>query len=239
MGRFARGIKINMSAKRGGFDRRLLSLQGVERNARQRIDAVELLSRIPDRIATMFFFDPQYRAVLDKLAFGNEGERQQGRAALKSMSDGDIAFVIEEAGRVLNPSGHLLLWMDKFSLASGHWRRWVRHAPQLEIVDLISWNKMRPGMGRRTRCQTEFLIILQKVPLRAKDIWTDHRLTDFWTESSDRGIHAHAKPYQLTERLIRAATQRGDLVIDPCAGGYGVLEACRASGREFIGGDLI
>lgn len=203
------------------------------------MDAVELLSRVPDRIAALFFFDPQYRAVLDKLAFGNEGARQVGRAKLKSMDDDDIAFVIEEAGRVLLPSGHLMLWMDKFSIASGHWHRWLRRAPMLNVVDLICWNKLRPGMGRRTRGVTEYLVILQKAPIRAKDVWTDHGIRDGWSESSDRRIHPHAKPYVLTERLIRAASKRGDLIIDPCAGGYGVLEACQASGREFIGGDLI
>jgi site-specific DNA-methyltransferase (adenine-specific) len=229
-----------MSAKSGkGVDRRLLSLKNVERNARQRIDAVELLSRLPDRIAVMFFFDPQYRAVLDKMAFGNEGARQIGRAKLKSMDDDTIAFVIEEAARVLHPSGHLMLWMDKFSLASGHYLRWVRRAKSLQIVDLITWNKLRPGMGRRARCVSEFLLVLQKLPTRAAGVWTDHSINDGWLESSDRGIHPHAKPYVLTERLIRAASRRGDLIVDPCAGGYGVLEACRASGREFIGGDLI
>jgi site-specific DNA-methyltransferase (adenine-specific) len=225
-------------AKSRGMDRRLLSLK-IERNARQRMDAVELLEAIPDRIAVLFFYDPQYRAVLDKLAFGNEGAKQVSRAKLPTQTDSDIAFVVEEAQRVLKPSGHMMLWMDKFSLASGHWRRWVRRASQLEVVDLIAWNKLRPGMGRRARCVTEYLVVLQKQPTRAKDVWTDHRITDSWMESSDRRIHAHAKPYVLTERLIRACTERGDLVVDPCAGGYGVLEACRASGREFIGGDLI
>lgn len=225
-------------AKSRGMDRRLLSLK-IERNARQRMDAVELLEAIPNRIAVMFFFDPQYRAVLDKMKFGNEGAKQVQRARLPSMNDPDISFVIEEAHRVLKPSGHLMLWMDKFSLASGHWHRWVRRSPGLEVVDLIAWNKLRPGMGRRARCVTEYLAVLQKKPTRAKDVWTDHRITDSWMESSDRRIHAHAKPHVLTERLIRACTERGDLVVDPCAGGYGVLEACRASGREFIGGDLI
>lgn len=228
-----------MGTKRNGVSRRLLSLTNVERNARQQIDAIELLSRIPNSIAAMFFFDPQYRAVLDQLKFGNEGKRQSARAKLRAMSDDDIAFVVEEAARVLHASGHLCLWMDKFSLASGHWRRWLRRAPKLKVVDLISWNKLRPGMGRRTRCVTEYLVIAQKEPTRAKGVWTDHRMLDSWTESTDRGIHPHAKPHVLTERLIRAATRRHDLVVDPCAGGYGVLEACRLSGREFIGGDLI
>lgn len=228
-----------MRSKSSGGNRRLLYLKGLERNARQQMDAIELLARVPDRIAAMFFFDPQYRAVLDKLSFGNEGTRQIGRAKLKSMDDDTIAFVIEEAARVLAPSGHLMLWMDKFSIASGHHLRWLRRTRSLQIVDMITWNKMRPGMGRRARCVSEFLLILQKLPTRAAGVWTDHGINDGWSESSDRRIHPHAKPYVLTERLIRAASKRGDLIVDPCAGGYGVLEACRASGREFIGGDLI
>jgi DNA modification methylase len=42
----------------------------------------------------------------------------------------------------------------------------------------------------------------------------------------------------LIERLIRATTKAGDLVVDPCAGSYVVLEACRVSGRQFVGCDL-
>lgn len=225
-----------MAKRRGGG--RLLSLN-VIRNGRQQMDAVELLSRLPDRIASLFFFDPQYRAVLDKLAFGNEGERQKGRARLPSMTDETIAFVVEEAERVLRPSGHLALWMDKFSLASGHWSRWTRRAGHLSTVDLLAWNKMTFGMGRRLRCRTEYLVLLQKVPARAAGIWKDHSMTDSWSEMSSTSVHPHAKPFVLTERIIRACTDRGDLVVDPCAGGYGVMEACRASGREFVGCDLL
>jgi site-specific DNA-methyltransferase (adenine-specific) len=219
-------------------NRRLLYLKGIERNARQQIDAVELLSRIPDRLAALFTLDPQYRAMLDKLEFGNEGVRQSARAALKSMNDDTISFVVEEGARVLKPSGIFLLWMDKFSLASGHWHRWTRRAKSLQTVDLLCWNKMRPGMGRRLRCVTEYLVILQKTPTRAKGCWSDHSIRDAWSESSDRRIHPHAKPYVLTERLIRATTKAGDVIIDPCAGGYGVLAACQATGRNFIGGDI-
>lgn len=228
-----------MTAKGRRFDRRLLSLQGIERNARQKMDAVDLLSRLPDRIASLFVVDPQYRAVLDKLAFGNEGARQKGRASLPSMNDDQIAFLIEEGQRVLRPSGHLAVWMDKFSMASGHWHRWTRRARHLSVVDMVAWNKLTFGMGRRTRGRTEYLAILQKDPARAKGAWTDHSITDCWTETANQALHPHAKPYQLTERIIRACTSRGDLVVDPCAGSYVVLEACKSSGRECIACDLI
>jgi len=221
-----------------GIDRRLLSLK-VERNARQRMDAVELLEKIPDRIAKLVIVDPQYRTGLDHLKFGNEGSRQKARYKLPQMTDDTIAFMVEEAARIMKPSAHLAIWLDKFSIGTGQHLKYLRRARSLQVVDLLSWNKLRTGMGRRFRCVTEYLVLAQKLPIRAQGVWTDHRINDCWSESTDRRIHAHAKPYVLTERLIRACTDRGDLVVDPCAGGYGVLEACLASGREFIGGDLI
>jgi site-specific DNA-methyltransferase (adenine-specific) len=211
----------------------------VERNARQRMDAVELLEKIPDRIAKLVIVDPQYRTGLDHLKFGNEGSRQKARYKLPQMTDDTIAFMVEEAARIMKPSAHLAIWLDKFSIGTGQHLKYLRRARSLQVVDLLSWNKLRTGMGRRFRCVTEYLVLAQKLPIRAQGVWTDHRINDCWSESTDRRIHAHAKPYVLTERLIRACTDRGDLVVDPCAGGYGVLEACLASGREFIGGDLI
>lgn len=210
----------------------------VERNVRQRMNGRALLRSLPDRSAALAVIDPQYRAMLDRQAYGNEGARQKGRAALQAMTDADIADFVEEVERVLKPSGHLLLWMDKFSLASGHYHGWLMRAPALAVVDLVAWNKLRIGMGRRTRCVTEYVVVAQKDPVRGKGIWTDHSIPDSWQEYSDRSVHAHAKPYVLTQRLIRATTKRGDLVVDPCAGGYGVLDACQASGREFVGCDL-
>ena len=38
--------------------------------------------------------------------------------------------------------------------------------------------------------------------------------------------------------LIAAVTEPEDLVLDPEAGGYSVLEACKTLDRDFIGGDI-
>jgi site-specific DNA-methyltransferase (adenine-specific) len=149
-----------------------------------------------------------------------------------------IGILIREIGRVLKPSAHLFLWVDKFMIGEGRHARLLAAAPELRIVDILCWNTLRFGMGRRLRCTTEYLVVAQKPPIRAKGVWTDRAIRDCWTEQSDRDVHPHAKPSQLTERLIRAVTRRGDLVVDPCAGGYGVLEACRLSGREFVGCDI-
>lgn len=211
----------------------------IKRDARNRFDGLDLLRCTYDREVAAVFFDPQYRAMLDKMAFGNEGKtRERARIALPQMDDATIKSFIAEIQRVLKPSGHLFFWVDKFTIGSGLHARYIRPFKDLAIVDLIHWNKMRPGMGRRARCRSEYIVVVQKQPTRAKGIWIDHRIDDSWSEQSDRSVHPHAKPHQLTERLIRATTKRGDVIVDPCAGSYVVLDACIASGRTFVGCDL-
>lgn len=210
-----------------------------QRNVRQRMSGYALLCLIEDRAAALVVMDPQYRAVLDELDYGNEGARQKARAKLPQMNDGKIVRFVRQAERILKPSGHLILWVDKYTIGEGRHVRLLEQSPGLKIVDLMCWNTLRFGMGRRTRGSCEYIIIAQKLPVRAKGIWTDRSMRDCWPEQSDRSIHPHAKPTQLTERLIRTMTKRGDLVVDPCAGGYGVLTACIASGRQFLGCDLM
>lgn len=206
-------------------------------DARNRIDGLTLLSAIRQESAAAAFFDPQYRGVLDKLSYGNEGvQRGQGRAGLPQMAEDDIRAFLAELDRTLQKSGHLFLWVDKFHLCEGI-PPWLKDT-RLEIVDMIVWNKERIGMGYRTRRTVEYLVVLQKRPKRARGVWTDHALPDVWAERVPK-VHPHAKPIELQKRLILAVTQPGDWVIDPAAGSFSVLAACEAAGRRFLGGDLL
>ncbi len=92
-------------------------------------------------------------------------------------------------------------------------------------------------MGYRSRRKSEYLLVLQKSPIRAKGGWTDHAIPDVWAEKTTK-VHPHSKPVELQERLIAATTKEGDYVLDPAAGGYSALEACRSVGKDFIGGDI-
>jgi site-specific DNA-methyltransferase (adenine-specific) len=207
-----------------------------KRNVAQRGDALDLLTSLPDACAALAFFDPQHRPVLDKLAYGNEGARQGARCSLPQMSDAFIEQCCRESARVLRPSGYLMLWVDTFKLCQAHH---LRIADALPCVDLIAWDSLRPGMGYRSRRRGDYLLVLQKPPLRAKATWRDHSISSRWVEKVNRKIHPHAKPVGLIERLIAAVTLPGDLVIDPAAGGFGVLYAALRLGREFIGCDAV
>jgi len=50
--------------------------------------------------------------------------------------------------------------------------------------------------------------------------------------------HPHQKPKELIKALISATTNEGDLIIDPCAGSFVVLEICQELKRKFLGCDL-
>ena len=209
----------------------------VKVNYRNIIDGIELLNNISDRTIKVAFFDPQYRGVLDKLSYGNEGkQRGKQRSSLTQMSEETIIKFLSEIERVLLPSGYLFLWVDKFHLVEGI-KGWFEKLPSMQTVDMITWNKMKMGMGYRTRRQSEYLIVLQKAPILAKSTWTIHNIPDIWSEKSHK-IHPHSKPIELQKQLILATTNEGDFVCDPAAGGYSVFEACLLSNRNFIGGDI-
>jgi site-specific DNA-methyltransferase (adenine-specific) len=208
---------------------------GFVSNAPNQADGLELLRALDADSFSLCIFDPQYRGVLDKQKYGNEGSRQKTRSVLPQMHEGTIISFIREIDRTLMPSGHLLLWTDKFHLCTGitHWLT----GTDLNTVDLIVWNKMRMGMGYRTRRMSEYCLVLQKAPLRAKGVWLAHDIPDVWNERLAVKF-AHAKPVGLQARLIEALTNLGDIVVDPAAGSYSVLDACRRAKREFLGCDI-
>lgn len=209
----------------------------VKINYKNRIDGIELLNHIQEASLKIVFFDPQYRGILDKLSYGNEGKRRgKKRSNLTQMSEQTIVEFLTEIERVLSPSGYLFLWVDKFHLVEGV-KSWFNDLPSMQTVDMITWNKMKMGMGYRTRRQCEYLIVLQKTPLLAKSTWTLHNIPDVWNEKTYK-IHPHSKPIELQKQLILATTNEGDFVCDPAAGGYSVFEAAKLVKRNFIGGDI-
>ncbi len=206
-------------------------------NAKNNAEGRELMSCIDDDSVSAVFFDPQYRGILDKLKYGNEGKsRGRARSELQQMDETTITTFIREINRVLKESGHLFLWVDKFHLCQGVLDWFID--TELHCVDMIVWDKGKIGMGYRTRRKSEYLIVFQKAPVKAKGCWTDHTIPDVWEEKISGKTHPHSKPVELQKRLIAAVTVEGDVVLDPAAGSFSVLTACRELGRDFIGGDI-
>jgi site-specific DNA-methyltransferase (adenine-specific) len=216
-----------------------LVLDNLQKNVQQKMDGLVLLGKIPSKSIPLVFFDPQYRTILDKQGYGNEGQRQVGRAHLPQMTDETIHIFLQEIERILLPTGHLMWWVDKFILLNT--LKLLTEKINFQLVDMITWDKQRMGMGYRTRRCSEYLVIFQKPPIRAKNVWQLHNIPDVWIEKISKGDknHAHAKPMKLQSALIEAVTNFDDTVVDPAAGGYSVLKAAHAVGRQFLGADLL
>jgi site-specific DNA-methyltransferase (adenine-specific) len=207
-----------------------------QHNISQYGDALALLQSLSDSCAPLAFFDPQHRENLDKLKYGNEGARQRDRCKLPQMSSEYIDECCRELARALMPSGYLMLWQNAFQTCQGHH---LRLADVLQCVDLIAWDNQRLGMGYRARRRGDYLVILQKPPIKARATWrTKPTIPDRWPEKVDRKLHPHIKPIGLISALIEAITSLGDLVVDPAAGSFVVMRAAKQLGREFIGCDL-
>jgi site-specific DNA-methyltransferase (adenine-specific) len=212
------------------------------------MDGLELLDGIDCEEVDACIFDPQYRGIMDSLDYGNEGARQKGRALLQQMSDVVIVTFLTEITRVLKPSCYLFLWIDKYILCEGSHKGWfepinlpflTNHKPVMNLVDSITWDKQSFGMGYRSRKSSEYLLIYQKSPKTIKS-WKDKSIRDVWSEKilHPRLGHPHKKPIELTTRLINSVTELGDIILDPCAGSFSTFDACKLSGRQFIGCDI-
>ena len=206
-------------------------------DTRLKMDGLVFLSKLPANAIPVAFLDPQYRGVLDKMAYGNEGKnRGQRRSALQQMNEDRIGEFIKGIDRSLIPSGHLFLWVDKFHLCQGV-RDWFE-GTDLEIVDMLTWDKGTFGMGYRTRRRAEYCVVLQKHPRRAKGVWNIHTIPDVIRETASRKDHPHAKPVDLQGDLLAAVSHEGDFVIDPAAGSFSVMAAAMQRNRTFLGCDL-
>lgn len=214
---------------------KLIIPTGIRLDAPNKFDGLTFLRDLRPESFPLCFFDPQYRGLLDRQRYGNEGDRQRARTELRQMPEGEIRQFLRGIDRALMPTGHLLFWTDKFHLCTGI-GPWL-DGTNLDIVDLIVWNKLRIGMGYRTRRISEYLVVMQKAPRRAKGVWALHDIPDVWDEKMTGG-GPHAKPIGLQSRLIEATTNPRDVVLDPAAGSYSVLKACQRLNRHFLGCDI-
>jgi site-specific DNA-methyltransferase (adenine-specific) len=202
---------------------------------------LELLRSTPSDSTPLVFLDPQYRENLDRLKFHNEGSRQGDRANLPQMSAALIHEFGVESARVVMPGGYIARWCDKFALAEG-----LVGIDGLKRVDWLTWDTGTFGMGWRARQRGQHLVFLQKPPIHTRKKkgalrpWLGKpSIPDVWCEKIVNRRHPHQKPFGLLRALIETLSLPGDIIVDPCAGSFVVLDAAHACGRRFLGTDLI
>jgi len=206
-------------------------------------DALALLCAIPSESTKLTFWDAQYRQLLQKLRYGNEGvSRGKRRKKLPAMTQEYIAACDREIARISMPSGYCARWVDEFQLLNSLFK-----IGGLEHVGVVHWDGGRPGMGGRIRNVGGSLVFLQKPPIgvRAKTLpvkWATNpiiRAVHYETIRFPRSAHPHRKPIGLIAEIIQAVTNPGDTVIDPAAGSFVVMDAALGTHRHFLGTDIL
>ena len=97
----------------------------------------------------------------------------------------------------------------------------------LDDVGLIHWPKKGKVPAFRRYLDQYGGVALQ-------DVWTDIPIA----LGKERMGYATQKPLALLERIIRASTNEGDVVLDPFCGCATTLEAAHKLGRQWIGIDI-
>lgn len=112
-------------------------------------------------------------------------------------------------------------------------RHWAFVPDTLERMDAegkIHWPKKAGGMPMLKR----YLDEQRGVPLQ--DVWTD--IKPIHNMAADRLGYPTQKPIELLDRIIRASTNKGDVVFDPFAGCGTTIYAAVKNERRWIGCDI-
>lgn len=92
-------------------------------------------------------------------------------------------------------------------------------------------NRIRP---RQVINRWKPVVIFSKGPWQKRRQWRDVCMVN----EKEKEWHPWQQPLKDVEHWIRQFTKPGDLVVDPCGGGFTAAVACYRLGRRFIGCDI-
>jgi adenine specific DNA methylase Mod len=101
-------------------------------------------------------------------------------------------------------------------------------------------NWWREGKIHKTKSGTYRLkVYLNKLPGKlVSDLWIDKEVPPLQGRSGESLGYPTQKPVALLERIIKASSNDGDLVLDPFCGCGSAIEAAHKLGRRWIGIDI-
>ena len=228
-------------------------------------NSIEVLASLPEASVSMIFADPPYNLSNDgttvhagKRVSVNKGEWDRSKGVAE-----DFEFHhewIAQCKRVLNPNGTIWISGTYHSIYA------CGYALQLQgwrMLNDISWYKPNaaPNLGCRMFTASHETILWASVSKKSKHIfnYADMREGHFpgdiiknpgkqmrsvWSiltpgkNEKIHGKHPTQKPEALLDRIIRASTNPGDVVLDPFSGSATTGVVALRYGRKYIGIDL-
>ncbi len=187
-------------------------------------DCLERMKEIPSGSVDMVLCDIPYGEVSQK----SSGLRllDRGNADICKI---DLSAMIDELVRLCKGSFYVFCGTEQISVLVALFR-----AHKL-TTRVGAWEKTNPSPMNGDRLWLsglEFCVFAR----RANAIFNEHCKKALWQAPSGRSkVHPTEKPVALMERLIRASSQPGDMVLDNTMGSGTTGVACVNTGRSFIG----
>src|SRR6266536_1677632 len=124
-----------------------------------------------------------------------------------------------------------LVWRGLNVTAKGrHWAYPPSEFDKLDAAGRVHWPAKKGGMPRLKQYPED----LSGIPMR--DVWTDVKVMH--NLSQERLGYPTQKPEALLERIIKASSNEGDVVLDPFCGCGTAVAAAQGLNRRWIGIDI-
>lgn len=222
-----------------------------------KVDCFDILPRIPENSIDMIFADPPYflsnggiTCHAGKMVSVNKGKWDESKGV-----EENYIFTqrwLRECQRVLTPNG--TIWVS----GTSHIIYTVGSAMQTlgyKILNDIAWFKVNPPPNLSCRYfthSTETILWAAKnknsrhffnYPLMKK-MNNDKQMLSLWSikapGSAEKiyGKHPTQKPIELLDRIVKASTRTGDIILDPFSGSGTTGIAAYKEGRQYIGIEL-
>lgn len=220
-------------------------------------DTFECMKLLESESVDMIFADPPYFLSNNGISCSggkqvsvNKGSWDEG-FSLEEKHEFNRRW-IAECKRLLKPNGTIWISGTFHNIYS------VGYALEQEgykIINNITWQKTNPPPNLACRCftnSTETVLWAKKNEKNAKHYFNyplmkelndGKQMKDVWTGSltakseKTEGKHPTQKPEYLLERIILAATRKGDIVLDPFCGSSTTGVVALKYGRKYIGID--
>jgi site-specific DNA-methyltransferase (adenine-specific) len=217
----------------------------------------DILPNLPENSVDMIFADPPY--FLSNGGFtchaGKMVSVNKGKWDVSKGVEGNYIFMqrwLRECQRVLTPNG--TIWVS----GTSHIIYTVGSAMQTlgyKILNDIAWFKVNPPPNLSCRYfthSTETILWAAKnkdskhffnYPLMKK-MNNDKQMLSLWSIKAPGftekiyGKHPTQKPIELLDRIVKASTKTGDIIMDPFSGSATTGIAAYKEGRQYIGIEL-
>lgn len=206
---------------------------------------MEYIKNIPDNSIDLIVTDPPYNVSATN-GGGTINRVKKLNVSLKELSDAnmDKGYDIVSAGmefiRVMKDI-NIYFWCNKKQIPEYFDFYVNKHGCKF---DIICWHKTNalPTYSNKYLSDTEYLLYFHKgkgkcFPENYEDAKT-YYIAPINHKDKKEWKHPTIKPLDITKKIIRNSSKKGDVVFDPFMGSGTTGVACIELGREFIGTEI-